>query len=210
MQQSTKLHHTRALSNYLERISVETKKLKKSLNINLSEAREMWLKEHTPFSESNSFNEWVQEREADITDMQKDPVRLRALDYDSSFKNQNNYFAFSKEIVVLVDGKDNSAELTLRPSFKLNFIHSSWVGSSKLLPNIGVRQATPDIDVKQHIKMQCLLDRPVYIINSLDNFYRWGDCWGGDAVIAEKIFCENEIDINTRKLLLDEFMVSKA
>ena len=58
--------------------------------------------------------------------------------------------------------------------------------------------------------MQCLLDRPVYIINSLDNFYRWSDCWGGDAVIAEKIFCENEIDINTRKLLLDEFMVSKA
>lgn len=208
MDQLNETPHRKVLEQYLSLITVEAKKLKSKSGIPYCKARESVIINRTPFMDANSLAQWTSVQEELIASIESDSDRLKALDYDSSYRSENHYYAFEKKVSIQQIGDSEFKELLIKPENETTVSHSTWVRFTKGR-EAEVRAPTIDVKVDSHIKCLNQLGKNVYIINTFEDFESWYGLWGEACVIAESVFRHAEFEPSIRESMLGSFVVKK-
>ncbi|CCQ09646.1 hypothetical protein PALB_4940 [Pseudoalteromonas luteoviolacea B = ATCC 29581] len=199
--------HTKVLAKFSQQISIEAKKIKKQIGISHCEAREIWIFENTPFEGSNEFNLWFSEQENYLKLLFEDQDRILCLGRDSVLKNEN-YLAFRKEVGLFQLEKDGTSKMVLGPSEVTSSSHS-FITDNRIWRNMVVRRPTPVPDPKNYIKNANSIGRKVYVINTLESYFKWQKHWGEQALISMSVFLEPDFDRVEKEELLSDFISMK-
>ncbi|WP_105175156.1 hypothetical protein [Pseudoalteromonas sp. T1lg122] len=199
--------HTKVLAKFSQQISIEAKKIKKQIGISHCEAREIWIFENTPFEGSNEFNLWFSEQENYLKLLSEDQDRILCLGRNSVLKNEN-YLAFKKEVGLFQLEKDGTSKMVLGPSEVTSSSHS-FITDNRIWRNMVVRRPTPVPDPKNYIKNANSIGRKVYVINTLESFFKWQEHWGEQALISMSVFLEPDFDKVEKEALLSDFIATK-
>lgn len=199
--------HTKVLAKFSQQVSIEAKKIKKQVGITHCEARELWIYENTPFKGSYEFNLWFSEQENYLKSLIEDNDRILCLGRDCVLKNEN-YFAFRKEVGLFQLEKDGTSKMVLGPSDITTSSHS-FTTDTHIWRNMVVRRPTPVLDPKNYIKNANSSGRKVYVINTLESFFKWHNHWGEQALISMSVFLEPDFDRVEKEALLSDFIAMK-
>lgn len=199
--------HTKVLAKFSQQISIEAKKIKRQVGISHCEAREIWIFENTPFEGSNEFNLWFSEQENYLKSILEDQDRILCLGRDSVL-NSESYFAFNKEVGLFQFEEGGASKMVLGPSEITTSSHS-FITDKHIWRKMVVRRPTPVSDPKNFVKNANSSGRKVYIINTLESFFKWHNHWGEQALISMSVFLEPVFDRVEKEALLSDFIATK-
>lgn len=207
LMQLLSIPHTRVLEKFSQKISIEAKKIKKQVGISHCEAREIWIFKNTPFEGSNEFNLWFSEQENYLKSLLEDQDRIFCLGRDNVLINEN-YFAFKKEVGLFQPEEGGTSKMVLAPS-KITTSSHSFITDKHIWRNMVVRRPTPVSDPKDYIKNANSSGRKVYIINTLEHFFKWKKQWGEQALISITVLLEPDFDRVEKDAMLSDFISTK-
>ncbi|MEP0174587.1 MAG: hypothetical protein ABJH28_15875 [Paraglaciecola sp.] len=206
MNQLNVIPHRKLLEQYLSLITVEAKKLKSKSGMPYCKARESVITNRTPFMDANSLAHWANAQEELIASIESDSNRLAALDYNSSYRPENHYYAFEKKVSMQQSDDSELKKLLIKPESETSVSHSTWLRFTKGRES-EIRKPTIDVKVDSHVKCFNQLDKNVYIINTFEDFEYWYGLWGEGCVIAESVFRHAEFAPSVRDSMLGSFVV---